>query len=312
MINMDDSIPHPFGIATRPFDLPAWKTILGHLAAFALAVLFISAGTWKILEPLRWRTMVEQLLVPYTISLPLTLALGVTEAFAGVAILVPRFRRWAAWLTGFLLLVFMVYIGMHYNALLGKDCSCFPWVKRTIGPGFFVGDALMLVAAVVAGIWAPPSASFRSAMVILGAVVVFSGVSFGAAQARLTGTKAPDQIIANGQPFSLQHGKVFIYFYNPVCMHCDEAARRMAKLNWGDTKIIAVPTVFPQYAASFLHDTGLKAETSLELGKLEKVFPFKTDPPYGVAIEDGREKGAVAQYDGTEPAATLRKLGFIQ
>lgn len=302
----------PLGSAARTFELPAWKTILSHLAALALAILFISAGTWKIIEPLRWRTMVEQLLVPYTLSLPLTLALGISETFSGVAVLVPRFRRWGAWLAGFLLVVFMVYIGIHYNQLLGKDCSCFPWVKRTIGPGFFIGDAIMLAAAVIAGIWARPSESLRSAIVILGAVAVFSAVSFGVTQARLTGAKAPDQIVADGQPYSLQHGKVFIYFYNPVCMHCDAAARKMAKFNWGDTRVVAVPTEFPQYAAQFLHDTGLKAVTSLDLQKLKQAFPFKTDPPYGVAIENGHEKGAVAQYDDTEPAASLKKLGFIE
>ena len=42
---------------------------------------------------------------------------------------------------------------MNYNTLAGKDCSCFPLVKRSIGPGFFIGDMVMLLMAALAG-WA--------------------------------------------------------------------------------------------------------------------------------------------------------------
>ncbi len=63
--------------------------------------------------------------------------LAVAETTAGVLILVPRFRKWGAWLASLLLLVFMVYIGIRYNALIGRDCSCFPWVKRTRWAGIF-------------------------------------------------------------------------------------------------------------------------------------------------------------------------------
>ncbi len=45
----------------------------------------------------------------------------------------PRFRRWGAWLTGLLLVAFMLYIGYYYNVLRGAECSCFPWLKRAVG-----------------------------------------------------------------------------------------------------------------------------------------------------------------------------------
>ena len=60
-------------------------------------------------------------------------------------ILVPRLRRWGALVLGALLVAFMGYFAIHYNALRGADCSCFPWLKRVVGPGFFVGDAVMLL-----------------------------------------------------------------------------------------------------------------------------------------------------------------------
>ena len=124
-----------------------------------------------------------------------------------VLILVPRFRRWGALLLGFLLVVFMVYIGANYSALVGKDCTCFPLVKRAVGPAFFFEDGAMLLMAVVAGMWARSSENLRAALVILGAVVVFAGVSFGVNSARESGLKAPASITVDGKPVSLQAGE---------------------------------------------------------------------------------------------------------
>jgi hypothetical protein len=217
-------------------------------------------------------------------------------------------------LIGFLLVVFMIYIGANYGALVGKDCSCFPLVKRTVGPAFFVGDGAMLVMAVLAGMWARASASLRGALVILGAVVVFAGASFGVNLARETGLKAPPSITVDGKPFSLQEGKTFLFFYDPTCSHCEAAARKMAKLNWKDTGVVAIPIDTPQFAASFLHDTGLKAGTSNDLALLQKTFKFAT-APYGVALVRGHQKATVDvgtfETDG-QPAALLHGLGFIE
>jgi uncharacterized membrane protein YphA (DoxX/SURF4 family) len=307
---MDESMAHPYG-AARSWDMPGWKMLASHICGFVLAVLFISSGIWKILDPFTWRTMVEQLKAPYSLSLPLTLGLGIGETFAGVLVLVPRFRRWGAWLTAFLLVVFMLYMGIHYGELSGKDCSCFPWVKRTVSPEFFIGDAIMLLLAGIAGWWARPSHGVRSAAVVLGAVMVFSAVSFGVNATRQTGIEAPDSVIVNNQPFSLRHGKIFLYFYDPMCSHCDAAARKMSKLDWDGTKIVAIPTNDPQFAESFLRDTKLNAVTTLEVQKLRSVFSFR-DPPFGVALENGRQKAAISRFEGDEPDATLRRLGFIQ
>jgi hypothetical protein len=96
-------------------------------------------------------------------------------------------------------------------------------------------------------------------------------------------------------------------------MHCDAAARFMSKLSWGDTKVVAIPTINPQWAESFLHDTGLKASTSLELDKLKKAFPF-VDPPFGVALENGQVKETFtqAQFNVPLPQPALQKLGFVK
>jgi uncharacterized membrane protein YphA (DoxX/SURF4 family) len=291
--------------------MPAWKRIPNHIAALAVALLFLTAGIWKMTDPFTWARMVEDLRVPYQYSLPLTLLLAVAETVAGALVLVPRFRRWGASLAALLLVVFMIYIGVNYSTLLGKDCSCFPWVKRTVVPGFFVGDAAMLLAAIVAAWWSRPPEGVRKAAILLALVAVATASSFGFATSRLSGTKAPEVITVEGKPFSLQRGRVFLFFYDPQCGHCDAAARHMSKYQWkDDVTVIGIPTQQQQWAASFLTDTGLKAKTSLDLDLLKKTFPFG-DPPYGVLIENGRERAPVPHYDEPEPSETLKKLGLI-
>ena len=293
--------------------MPAWKTSVSHIAAFAVALLFLTAGIWKMTDPFTWARMVEDLRVPFQLSMYATLALAVSETLAGALVLIPKFRRWGASLAALLLVVFMIYIGINYSALLGKECSCFPWVKRTIGPGFFAGDAAMLLAALIAGWWARPSTGIRKAGIILAVIAAGTAASFGFATTRLSGTKAPDTITADGKPFSMQKGRIFVFFYDPQCGHCEAAARHMSKLHWkDDVTVIGVPTNMPQWAGSFLTDTGFKAKTSTDLALLKKTFPFG-DPPYGVLIENGRERAPVPHYDdATEPADTLKKLGVIE
>ena len=85
----------------------------------------------------------------------------------------------------------------------------------------------------------------------------------------------------------------------------------MSKLNWKDTQVVAIPTRVQQFAADFLKDTGLHARTSLDVQTLRGIFKF-IDPPYGVALENGRQKAAVINFDESEPAKTLRPVGFIE
>ncbi|HTA46061.1 MAG TPA: DoxX family protein [Bryobacteraceae bacterium] len=306
-VALSDEVPLPFPSSR------SWQIALNTIAAILISAVFLLAGLWKITDPTGAAARLAQAKVPEALSIPAAVGLGILETFTGVMLLVPRFRRWGAWLGTFLLLAFMIFIAAHYTELRGADCSCFPWIKRAVGPGFFIGDGSFILLALGAGIWARSSEGIRPAAVILGAVAVFALVSWGFASVRNTGTKAPASITAeNGQPISLQQGKVFIYFFNPQCLHCLEAGRRLAALNWGTTRFIGVPTENPQFGDWFMGKAGLtgKGPVSKDLDVLKKTFPFDT-PPVGVALENGYEKKMLLQFEDKEPFATLKNLEFV-
>jgi hypothetical protein len=93
-------------------------------------------------------------------------------------------------------------------------------------------------------------------------------------------------------------------------MHCLEAGRKLAKMNWGDTKVIGVPTRMPQFAESFMKTSAMNQPVSTDWNVLNNTFSIKGTPG-GVALENGHEKAQLSQFEGDEPAATLTKLGFI-
>jgi len=308
-------------------EIPGWKTVGSHVAALFIGIVFITTGVYKAVDPYKFANLAKNLLVPYDMTLPLAVLLAMAETTAGVLILVPRFRRWGAMLAGALLLIFMAYIGWNYKALIGRDCSCFPELRlplgitidmrRSVGPGFFYGDLAFLAATAVAGFWARRSQGLRTAMVILGAVAVFTGVSFGAAYSKLTGLKAPDSIVVDGQPMSLQQGRVVLFFYDPECGTCFAVGQSLSKVKFrDDVTVVALPTRVPQFAASYLKDSGLHAKTSLESPRLREIFKFD-NPPYLALIERGRQTGVVlpTQFSEDDPSkhlALLRQMGVIE
>ena len=296
--------------APARFDLPRWKSLVAWISAIFLALLFIASGIWKITDAQAAAVRMAQAKVPENLSLFAALFFGIGETFSGVLILVPRFRRWGAVLVALMLVAFMIYIGIFYSTLRGGDCSCFPWIKRVVGPEFFISDGIMLLMAWFAYVWAKQSQGLRSAAVILGAVVVFALVSYGVSATKQSGVRAPGSITVDGTHFSLQEGKVFLYYFNPECLHCLDAAKRMAKLNWGDTKLVAVPTQQFRFARAFMDSTGLKGGISPDVETLKKVFPY-VDAPTGVAIEDGYQKLSLTKFESPEPEASLRRLGFV-
>jgi hypothetical protein len=306
---MDDSMAYP--PAAGVFDMPRWKMHVGTVCAVLIGLLFLVSGGWKIIDPIGASTKMMQMKLPGAVALPFTILLGIGEVWAAVMLFVPRLRQWGGWIISLMLVAFMIYIGWHYNALVGEECSCFPWIKRAIGPMFFVADGIMLLMSGLAAWWSQRSSGTRPAALIAATVAVFAAACYGVAANRDLGTVAPPSVLVDNKPVSLHDGKVLVYFYDPMCPHCLDAAKKFATHNWGSTKRIAIPTGMKDFARGFLNDSKFDAQLSHDLDPVKKVFPFK-DPPYAVALENGRAKALLNRFDETEPAATLRQLGFIQ
>ena len=197
--------------------------------------------------------------------------------------------------------------------LVGHECNCFPIIKRTVGPGFFVADAAILILGLLAFMWSPRVPSLRGPAVAFVALVIFAGLSFGVNAAERRIADVPTPVVVDGKPQDLRQGKVFLFFYDPECSHCIAAARFMSKLNWGNTRVVGIPTHDPQFAKDFMDDTHFHVATSLETAKLRKAFTF-VDPPFGVALDDGRVKARFdqAEFNEPSPAAALKRLRFVE
>ena len=277
-----------------------------------MALLWLVAGAWKLTDLSGFQLKMTQLLVPVWLSLPATFALAVSETFTGLLLLRPAWRRLGGYLSVALLLVFMAYVGINYEALRGADCSCFPWVERAVGPGFFIGDGIMLAIGVLAAIFAPPPARLRGAAALLAGVVVLGGVS-AALDPLSPGPESdvPETIQAGQGKLDLHDGPVFIYFFNPTCLHCLDAGIAMAELEWKAT-FVGVPTQDFEFAPGFVDDTGLKnVQLSPDLDLLRGKFPFE-DVPYAVAIDRGRVVEGLRFFEEPELSEKLRKIGFAE
>ena len=291
--------------------LQPWKRGVATACAVVLAIIFIVAGLWKLTDPFTAGVRMEQMRVPGGLGVPVAILVGILETVAGLLLVIPSYRRWGAWLCAALLVVFMVYVGAQYEVLRGEDCTCFPWLERVVGPWFFISDALMLVLAIIAGWWAVRPVGLRVPAMVLAGVTVFAITSYGVAVSERMRLATPETITANGHTIQLRQGKVFIYFFDPECSHCDMAARELATLDWTGTEVIAVATRMPQFAEQFLQDTGLQAELSPDLEKLRQAFPF-TDAPYAIALENGRVVEHFTTFDEVQPMKRLRELGFAR
>jgi uncharacterized membrane protein YphA (DoxX/SURF4 family) len=303
--------------SARALDLPSWKALINWASACLLAVLFLSSGVWKLVDPLGWESRLVQALIWPQLALAGAIGVGLLEAWSAVLLLVPRWRRWGALLAALLLIVFMVYFAWNYETLRGDDCSCFPWLKRAVGPGFFIGDGAMLLAALLAGLWIRPAEGWRRALVALAALAVFAGAMYGVSRAQLTGLEAPSPVAdlkPGARAISLKHGKVLLYFFDPMCSHCYRVAKQMGAWQWNqEVRLVAVPTAMPELAAGFLEDTALagRALTTADKQKLRDVFRFG-DPPYAVALEHGRQVEAFGVFEGDTYLSGLKRLGFLE
>lgn len=309
MGSMEDSIPQASSHSEAALD--GWRSWVGAGSAIVLGLLFVVAGIWKLSDPFATEARMTQALIPKPLAMPVALMAGIGETWAGVLLLVPRWRRWGAWLAAAALIVFMAYFAVFYDQLRGEDCSCFPWLKRVVGVEFFVSDSLMLLAAAAAGAWSVRSSHAKQAGMALAAIVVMALAVYGATLTQRSDIQAPEQIVVDGKPVRLREGRVLVYFFDPECMHCFHGAKELGGYTWKNVRVVVAPTVNPHWATAFLKDTGLRAGVTFDVQTLRGAFRFG-DPPYGVALEEGRVLGTFTFAEGEDVAGMLRKAGWIE
>jgi uncharacterized membrane protein YphA (DoxX/SURF4 family) len=290
-----------------------WLSLVASAASLVLALVFLVSGSWKLVDLHATAERMIQVLVPLWLSGPAAFAVAIAETTTGILLVMPRYRRWGALAAALLLFVFMVYIGLMYDRLLGEDCSCFPWVQRVVGPSFFAGNAAMLSLAVLGGWLSPPSRGWRGPVVITCLVAVTAGSSYAAAALMRQDVDVPEATTVRGDAFSLSDGRVLLYFFDPECTHCYTVARDMARRDWGAVRLVVVPIRQPQFAGAFLEDTGLEAAVSDDGDLLRGAFAF-TEPPYAVALDRGTAIASFnsGQLEGPAWYAVLEQLGFLQ
>jgi uncharacterized membrane protein YphA (DoxX/SURF4 family) len=292
---------------------PAWKTGIGWTAAILMAALWLVAGVWKLTDLSAFQVKLTQLLVPVSLSMPATLALVVSELTAGVLLLVPAWRRIGGYFSAFLLLVFMAYVAYNYEPLRGADCSCFPWLERAVGPAFFWSDGAMVALALVAAWFSRPPARMRQAAMAVVAVAALTGVGFAVDQsaAPVAAGELPARIAIEGGELALTEGPVFLYFFNPTCLHCLDAGIIMSGYEWKAT-YVGIPTQDFDFGPQFVSDAGLKnVKLSPELERLKPIFPFD-DVPYAVALKDGQVLAQLRFFEEPALGEKLREIGFIE
>jgi hypothetical protein len=229
-----------------------------------------------------------------------------------VLLLRPAWRRLGGLFSALLLIIFMAYFAINYEALRGADCSCFPWVERAVGPIFFWSDGAMLALSLVAAWFAPPIRQIR------GAVKLAAGIALIAVAALAVNKLGPQPdlnvpavVAIEGGELSLHEGRIFVYFFDPMCTHCLDAGMAMAQHEWEAT-FVGVSTEAPDFAPGFIEDTGLTGvRLTPDVKPLKEAFPFQ-DPPYAVAIEDGRVKERFQFFEEPELGESLRELGFVK
>lgn len=299
--------------ASQTHFAPAWKAWVGWTAAVLMAFLWLVAGIWKLSDLSGFQVKLTQLLVPVGLSMPATLALVVSELTAGILLIVPAWRRLGGYFSAVLLLVFMAYVAINYEPLRGADCSCFPWIERAVGPAFFWSDGAMVALALAAAWFSRPPARLSQAGYVLGGIVAMTGVVFAVDQsaAPVAAGELPAQIEIEGGQLSLTQGPVFLYFFNPTCLHCLDAGIAMSQYQW-KAAYVGVPTQDFDFGPQFINDAGLKnVKLTPELDRLKAVFPFD-DVPYAVALQDGNVVVQMRFFEEPELGAKLREIGFVE
>lgn len=141
----------PGAVADRVGKPPAWKIWTARLLRWALAVVFIWAGSLKILHAERFAEAVYYYhLLPMDLVNWVAIFMPWLEVVCGVALLTGVCARGAAALVIPMMIVFMAALGYSIYRGLDINCGCFGLSESGKRVGYLeIGRNLLLLAAAV-------------------------------------------------------------------------------------------------------------------------------------------------------------------
>jgi len=182
---------------------------------------------------------------------------------------------------GALLIFFIAYLGIRYSALRGQDCNCFPWVKRAVGPGFFIGDLLMLALAAVAGCGQAILLFPLRRRGAVGRRGVRRGLLRVNASCKVPSMRrAPSKSTADR--FRCVRGRVFLFLYNPECNALRRCCPHHVEVELEErrqNRRRRAPRVSRQFARALPPQRRpARAPVSSDVEALRKRLPLRLDP----------------------------------
>ena len=224
-----------------------------------MAFLWFTAGLWKLIDISGWQLKLTQLLVPVNLSLlGDAYVVGIAEVAAGVLLLRPAWRRLGR------LAVLRASCGIHglHGSELPDPARRGLLLLSVAGasrrPGLLLerrGNASCFPCSLCVSRVLPRD--FRRAALAVAGVAAFAAIMLGVDRlAPESEVVAVGPITVDGSPYELDKGKIFLFFFNPSCMHCLDAGQTMAKYSW-EVDFVGVPTQDPDWGPGFVEDAAL-------------------------------------------------------
>ena len=296
------------------------RRILGWVLALALAAIFGLAGGWKLYDPGLAARQQVALGLPAEWATPLVVLLGSVELLTAALVLVPSLRRSGAALATGLTVLFLLYVGINYSRVQGKECGCLPGRSGGINATFFLEDGLLLAAAAASVALSSRTAwTARRAAGLGMALVLLAGVGW-------TSSRLDKPLFASSRPLVLQmmdrsgklqqHGyssgdRFLIYFENPACANCLFAAQTMSKLSF-QVPFVVLPSDELKTTYTYLDGVGLRnAQVAADYEAMVSRLRVERIP--SLFLMDGSEPRALV-VDFKEPnlSRRLRELGVLK
>jgi|SRR5688572_4155374 len=133
------------------------RRILSILLRIGLGLVFIAASAPKILDPAGFsRNVFHYQILPGNMVNAVAILLPWIELFVGLFLVFGIWLRGAAFIAIVSLVVFLGAMGSALARGLNIDCGCFKTSGSPLGPDRLIGDAVLLVAAILVYRWASP------------------------------------------------------------------------------------------------------------------------------------------------------------